>query len=110
MGKKTSLGEFAASVCTRAQRLSVPQGNQRVRHQEQEMKIKSAIVLGSVLLLGTSALGQDNPKVELSIDYSYVHVNPQNNNIIKPFSLNGGGGAAAFFFNRSRATAALRTA
>jgi outer membrane protein OmpA-like peptidoglycan-associated protein len=64
------------------------------------MKFTSAIVLGIVLLFGTAAFGQDNPKAEISIDYSYIRANPQNNNIIKPFSLNGGGGAAAFYFNR----------
>lgn len=64
------------------------------------MKITSAIALGIVLVFGTVALAQDNPKVEISIDYSYIHANPQNNDIIKPFSLNGGGGAAAFYFNK----------
>ena len=48
------------------------------------------------MLFGTMAFAQDNPKVEVSIDYSYIHANPQNNSIIKPFSLNGGGGAAAW--------------
>jgi hypothetical protein len=46
------------------------------------------------------AFAQDHPKVEISLDYSYIHANPQNNDIIKPFSLNGGGGAAYFFFNK----------
>jgi hypothetical protein len=64
------------------------------------MKIRSMFVLGVTLLFGTAAFAQDYPKVEASVDYSYIHANPQNNNIIKPFSLNGGGGGGAFYFNR----------
>jgi opacity protein-like surface antigen len=64
------------------------------------MRIKSVIVLAIVLLFGTKAFAQDYPKVEVLADYSYIHANPQNNNIIKPFSLNGGGGSAAFYFSR----------
>jgi opacity protein-like surface antigen len=64
------------------------------------MRIKSVIVLAIVLMFGTKAFAQDYPKVEVLADYSYVHANPQNNNIVKPFSLNGGGGSAAFYFSR----------
>jgi hypothetical protein len=64
------------------------------------MKIRSAIVLGIVLLCGVVAFAQDTPKAEILLDYSYIHANPQNNNIIQPFSLNGGGGGGAFYFNR----------
>ena len=64
------------------------------------MKLRAAILSGFVLLFGTMAFAQENPKVEVSVDYSYIHANPQNNDIIKPFSLNGGGGAAAFYFSK----------
>ena len=64
------------------------------------MRVRSAIVLGIVLLFGTRAFAQDYPKIEVSADYSYMHANPQNNNIIKTFSLNGGGGGAAFYFSK----------
>lgn len=64
------------------------------------MKIRSALVLGLVLLFGSAAFAQDYPKVEILGDYSYIHANPQNNNIIGTFSLNGGGGGAAFYFNK----------
>jgi hypothetical protein len=64
------------------------------------MKFRAAVLSGIALLFGTVAFGQDAPKVEISIDYSYIHANPQNNSIIKPFSLNGGGGAAAFYINK----------
>jgi len=36
----------------------------------------------------------------VTVDYSYVHANPQNNNIIPTFSLNGGGGSGAFYFSK----------
>jgi hypothetical protein len=64
------------------------------------MKIRSAFVLGMVLLFGSAAFAQDYPKVEVFADYSYIHANPQNNNIIGTFSLNGGGGGGAFFLNK----------
>ncbi|HTC43319.1 MAG TPA: outer membrane beta-barrel protein [Candidatus Acidoferrales bacterium] len=65
------------------------------------MKIRNALILGIVLLLGTAAFAQDSDhKIEITGDYSYVHANPQNNNIIPTFSLNGGGGSAAFYFSK----------
>jgi Outer membrane protein beta-barrel domain len=64
------------------------------------MKIRSAIILGIVLLFGAGAYAQDYPKVEVTADYSYIHANPQNNNIIGTFSLNGGGGSGAFYFSK----------
>jgi hypothetical protein len=64
------------------------------------MKIRSAVMLGVVLLFGTMAFAQDDSKIQLTVDYSYVHANPQNNNIIPTFSLNGGGGSGAFYFNK----------
>jgi outer membrane protein OmpA-like peptidoglycan-associated protein len=64
------------------------------------MKFRAAILSGIVLLFGTRAFAQDSPKAEVWLDYSYVRFNPQNNNIISPFSLSGGGGGVAFFFNK----------
>ena len=64
------------------------------------MKIRAVVLPLIGLLFGTMVSAQENPKVEVSVDYSYIHANPQNNDIIKPFSLNGGGGAAAFYFNK----------
>jgi opacity protein-like surface antigen len=60
------------------------------------MKARNVFVLGIVLLFGMRAFAQ---KTEVTVDYSYIHANPQNNNIIPTFSLNGGGGSAAFFFS-----------
>jgi hypothetical protein len=80
------------------------------------MKIRSAVILGITLLFGTMAFAQDYHKIEVTGDYSYVHANPQNNNVIPTFSLNGGGGSAAFYFSKLigierslRVTAAIRT-
>jgi hypothetical protein len=64
------------------------------------MKIRSALILCAMLLLGTMAFAQDDHKIEITGDYSYIHANPQNNNIIPTFSLNGGGGSGAFYFNK----------
>ena len=65
------------------------------------MTHRATVLSGIILLLGTSAFAQDlPPKVEIWVDYSYARFNPQNNQIIHPFSLNGGGGGAAFFLNR----------
>src|SRR5246500_4452272 len=64
------------------------------------MKIRGTVILGITLLFGTMAFAQDYYKIEVTGDYSYVHANPQNNNIIPTFSLNGGGGSAAFYFSK----------
>jgi hypothetical protein len=64
------------------------------------MKIRSALMLGAALLFGTVVFAQDDHKLEVTADYSYVHANPQNNNIIPTFSLNGGGGSGAFYFSK----------
>jgi len=56
------------------------------------MKVRSAIVLGIVLLFGTVALAQDYPKVEVPLGYSFMRFNPENSHIVSGFSLNGGGG------------------
>jgi hypothetical protein len=68
--------------------------------QGDQMKIRSAVMLGAALLFATMAFAQDDHKVEVTVDYSYVHANPQNNNVIPTFSLNGGGGSAAIYFSK----------
>jgi outer membrane protein OmpA-like peptidoglycan-associated protein len=65
------------------------------------MKRRIALALGIFSLCGAAAFAQDSPpKVEVSLDYSYVHANPQNNSVIPTFSLNGGGGAIAYYFSK----------
>ena len=60
--------------------------------------MKKLILVGLVVLLGSVAFAQD-PKAEVSINYSYMRFNPENSNLINSFSLNGGGGAFSYFFN-----------
>jgi hypothetical protein len=60
--------------------------------------MKKLILVGLVVLLGSVAFAQD-PKAEVSINYSYMRFNPENSNVINSFSLNGGGGAFSYFFN-----------
>jgi hypothetical protein len=64
------------------------------------MKVRSLLILGITLLFGTVAFAQDDHKIEATVDYSYVHANPQNNNIIPTFSLNGGGGSIAYYITK----------
>ncbi len=64
------------------------------------MTLRAAILSAILLLWGGTALAQDASKVDVWLDYSYARFNPQNNNIIHPFSLNGGGGGVAYFFNK----------
>jgi hypothetical protein len=56
------------------------------------MKVRSAIVVGIVLLFAKVALAQDYPKVEVPLGYSFMRFNPENSHIVSGFSLNGGGG------------------
>ena len=63
------------------------------------MKLRSATILGIVLLFGTAAFAQDYPKIEVPIYYSYMRFNPQNSNIVSSSSLNGGGGGITYFLN-----------
>lgn len=64
------------------------------------MRMRSLIVLGSVLLFGTTAFAQDYAKVEVSGNYSYMRFNPENSNLTAgSFSLNGGGGGVAVYIN-----------
>lgn len=55
-----------------------------------------ALFLVVGLLFGGPVYAQDS-KAEITADYSYLHANPQNNNICPTFLLNGSG---AFYFNK----------
>ena len=63
------------------------------------MKLTTVILSGLVLLLGSSTLAQEYPRVEVPIFYSYMRFNPENSNIISGFSLNGGGGGVTVNVN-----------
>lgn len=58
------------------------------------------MLVAFALIFGSVAFAQDSPKIEVTVDYSYVHANPQNNNIIPTFSLNGGGGSAVVYLTQ----------
>lgn len=65
------------------------------------MRMRSAFVLGIVLLFGTVALAQDYPKVEAHVDYSFMRFNPEDSHIVSGFSLNGGGGGVTVYVNHA---------
>jgi hypothetical protein len=60
--------------------------------------VENALLVGLAFLFGSIAFAQD-PKAEVSLNYSYMRFNPENNSVINSFSLNGGGGALSYFFN-----------
>jgi hypothetical protein len=62
------------------------------------MKIKYAIILGIMILLGTSGFAQESQRGEVALDFSYIHFVPQNNNTINSVNLWGGGGSAVYYF------------
>src|SRR5271165_3371212 len=64
------------------------------------MKGRFAILFVAALLVCSAGFAQDDHKIEVTGNYSYIHANPQNNNIIPTFSLNGGGGSGAFYFSK----------
>ncbi len=53
-----------------------------------------------VVCFGSALFAQDTPKAEVTLDYSFVHANPQNNNYLGTFNLNGGGGSIAYYFSK----------
>ena len=57
------------------------------------MKIRSSLILGVALQFGSITFAQDH-KIEVTGDYSCIHANPQNNNLIPSFSLDRRGGSA----------------
>jgi hypothetical protein len=63
------------------------------------MKMRTALVLGIVLLFGAAAFAQDYAKVEVPLNYSFMRFNPENSNIVSGFSLNGGGGGVTVYVN-----------
>jgi hypothetical protein len=62
--------------------------------------MKKLLFVACVLLFGSATFAQDTPKVEVAVDYSFVHANPQNNNYLGTFNLNGGGGSIAYYFSK----------
>jgi len=62
------------------------------------MKVKCAIVCGTMLLLGVTAWAQEFPRAEVGVDYSYARYAPSAP-YSKGHSLNGGGGELNINFN-----------
>ena len=71
------------------------------------MKIRSAFVLGLVLLFGSAAFAQDFPKLETSPAFMYIRtssgINPflLNGRVVSPQPLNCVGGGGTFAYNVS---------
>ena len=61
------------------------------------MKIRSLLILGVTLLLGSMAFAQDDHKVEATGDYSYFRLNPGLPSVWNSQNLNGGGGQFALY-------------
>ena len=61
------------------------------------MKTRCAILLGIIMLVSTSAFAQETSRLEASVDFSYLHFVPQNNNLVQPFNAWGGGGSAVYY-------------
>ena len=55
-------------------------------------------MIALALLLGSVARAQDNPKFEVTADYSYFRANPSLSSVWSPQNLNGGGADVSFFF------------
>ena len=69
------------------------------------MKIRAALIVVALMLFGFTAWSQDHPKVEVSIDYSYVHYAAidftfHDTSIGRTYNLNGGGGAVVWNLSR----------
>jgi hypothetical protein len=61
------------------------------------MKIRTILLVGVILLMGSTAFAQEYSKWEVPVDYSYARGNGAN---IRAFSLNGGGGGVVYNFSQ----------
>lgn len=64
------------------------------------MKVTMAVLCTIILILGLGAWAQEQPKVEISVDYSFVRFNPDKNFNTQSHNLNGGGGSFTYNFNQ----------
>ena len=64
------------------------------------MKITKILVFGAILLLGLASWGQEFPKFEAGLDYTYARYGPSSP-YSKGHSLNGGGGSFVFNINEA---------
>jgi hypothetical protein len=63
------------------------------------MKIRPAMYVAAVLLLGTWASAQEAPKAEVNVDYSFARYSPSAS-YTKGHSFNGGGGGFKYNFGQ----------
>jgi opacity protein-like surface antigen len=61
------------------------------------MNVRRLMILGAVLLFALPAMAQDNQKVDVAVDFSYIRWNPSKN-YSNSVNLYGGGGSIAYFF------------
>jgi hypothetical protein len=89
-------------------RASAPQKRLRktLASKEIYMKVRSVLILGFTLLLGSVAVAQDDHKIEATADYSYFRLNPGLPSVWNSQNLNGGGAQAAFYLKSWLALAA----
>ena len=59
---------------------------------------KMILLAGIVMMVGATAWAQGSPKVEIAVDYSYIHFVPAKTS--GSVNLNGGGGQITYNFNR----------
>ena len=64
------------------------------------MKIKTAMILGAILLVAMAAWAQEFPRAEIGFDYSYARFSPSTT-YTSGHSLNGGGGSFTFNITQS---------
>ena len=62
------------------------------------MRLTKVLLCVLILSFGVAAWAQEQPKVELAIDYSFVRFNPDT--FAQAHNLNGGGGSVTFNVNR----------
>src|SRR5260370_1706019 len=64
--------------------------------RKRKTKMKKLLFLVIALLLGGTAYAQENPRWELSADYSFARWNPSQGTVLNLHSLNGGGGSLVY--------------
>lgn len=64
------------------------------------MRLTTVVVCALTLIFGLAAWAQEQPKVEISVDYSLVRFNPDKNFYTQSHNLNGAGGSFTYNFNQ----------
>ena len=64
------------------------------------MRLTKVLLCMLILIFGLAAWAQEQPKVELSVDYSFVRFNPDKNFSTQAHNLNGAGGSFTYNLNK----------